>query len=231
MSWDDYAEQYRQVDHLAEEVPEVLRKALEGRSGDFLDVGCGEGFLLDRVTKQFPAWSITGFEISRARGDMASARGHHVLVDAGGVVPVEPESFDVVACCHVIEHVDDDFEYAAYLASLVRPGGYLYIETPVKLSGAWYFRHNPKAGWVLDPTHVREYRSADAANEPLIAAGLTVVDSELSQIRLSLASAEALVRRVLRRPPSTKSQLTGWRSKHLSLPRYRIQSVLVSKPL
>jgi hypothetical protein len=57
-----------------------------------------------------------------------------------------------------------------------------------------------------------------------------VVASELTQIQLSLASAEALVRRVLRRRPSTKSQLTGWRSRHLSLPRYRIQSVLVHKP-
>jgi 2-polyprenyl-3-methyl-5-hydroxy-6-metoxy-1,4-benzoquinol methylase len=231
MSWDDYAEHYRQVDHLTDVVPPVLREALAAADGDFLDVGCGEGFLLDRVTREFPSWTITGFEISRARADMAGARGHHVLVDEDGVVPVAPESLDVVACCHVIEHVDDDFEYARYLASLVRPGGHLYIETPVKLAGAWYFRRNPRAGWVLDPTHVREYRSEEAVNEPLTAAGLVVVNSELTQIQLSLASAEALVRRVLRRRPSTKSQLVGWRSKHLALPRYRIQSVLVRKPV
>ena len=57
-----------------------------------------------------------------------------------------------------------------------------------------------------------------------------VVAEELTQIQLSLASAEALVRRVFRRRPSTKSQLVGWRARHLSLPRYRIQSVLVRKP-
>lgn len=230
MSWDEYAEQYRQVDHLAEEVPPVLAPALKPPTGSFLDVGCGEGFLLDRVRREHPEWSLTGFEVSQSRADIAASRGHHVLVDADGTVPVEPESFDVVACCHVIEHVPDDVEYARYLASLVKPGGHLYVETPVKLPGAWYFRRNPKAGWVLDPTHVREYRSTAAVNAPLEGAGLEVVGEEATPIQLSLASAEALIRRVTRRPANRASQPTGWRAKHIKLPRYQIQSVLLRKP-
>lgn len=230
MSWDEYAERYRQVDHLAPGVPPVLSPALAAPTGSFLDVGCGEGFLLDRVGREHPSWQLTGFEVSPSRADIAAARGHRVLVDGDGTVPVAPESFDVVACCHVIEHVPDDRAYAAYLASLVRPGGHLYVETPVKLPGAWYFRRNPQAGWVLDPTHVREYRSATAANAPLLAAGREVVGESATPVQLSLASAEALVRRVLRRPARPPSQPTGWRAKHLALPRYRVQSVLLRKP-
>lgn len=231
MSWDDYAEQYRQVDHLAQEVPKVLAPAFVSTTGTFLDVGCGEGFLLDRVRREHPSWEVTGFEVSRSRAHIAAARGHHVLVEQDGTVPVAPESFDVVACCHVIEHVPDDEEYARYLASLVKPGGYLYVETPVKLPGAWYFRRNPEAGWVLDPTHVREYRSTTAANAPLQGAGLEVVNDEATPIQLSLASAEALVRRITRRPPDRPRPLTGWRAKHIKLPGYQIQSVLLRKPL
>lgn len=231
MSWDAYAEQYRQVDHHADEVPPLLQRAFAGGSGRFLDVGCGEGFMLDRVRRHHPDWSTTGFEVSRARADMAAARGHEVLVDPSGTVPVPPAEFDVVASCHVIEHVPDDVAYAEHLASLVAPGGFLYVETPVKLSWAWYFRRNPEAGWVLDPTHVREYRSAEAANAPLLAAGLDIVEERTSAIQLSLASAEALVRRVLGRPPSPRSTATGWRSRHLTLPRYRVQSVLLRKPI
>jgi 2-polyprenyl-3-methyl-5-hydroxy-6-metoxy-1,4-benzoquinol methylase len=231
MTWEDYAEQYRQVDYVAEEVPPLLDRVLEAGTGSLLDVGCGEGFLLDHVRQHRPDWSITGFEISRYRADVAARRGHHVLVDTDGVAPVEPGSFDVVSCCHVIEHVPDDGEYARYLTSLVRPGGYLYVETPVKLWGGWYFRRNPKAGWVLDPTHVREYRSAEAANAPLRAAGLELVAHELTPIRLSLASAEALVRRVLHLRPGPQHELTGWRAKYVRLPRYRIHSVLARRPV
>lgn len=192
-------------------------------------MGCGEGFLLDRLRTHHPEWRTTGFEVSRARAEMAAERGHTVLVDAEGVVPVGQETFDVVTCCHVIEHVPDDFAYARYLKSLVRPGGYLYVETPIKLPGAWYFRRNPQAGWVLDPTHVREYRTPEAANAPLVAAGLAVVLEELTPLQLSLASAEVLLRRIVRRQATATPHLTGWRSKTLSLPRYRVQTVLARK--
>lgn len=228
MSWDDYAQQYRQVDHLPQDLPPVLAAGLTARIGRLLDIGCGEGFLLDRIRNHRPDWEITGFEVSHERAEMARARGHEVLVDPDGTVPSK-ELFDVVACCHVIEHVPDDFEYARYLCTLLKPDGLLYIETPVKLRGAWYFRRNAEAGWVLDPTHVREYRSVEAANAPLLAAGLTKVAEECTPLLLSLASAEALVRRVLRRPAPTSGKPTGWRARQLKLPRYRVQSVLLRK--
>jgi 2-polyprenyl-3-methyl-5-hydroxy-6-metoxy-1,4-benzoquinol methylase len=230
MSWEAYAEQYRQVDHGPEGVPPLLDRVLDTDPGTFIDVGCGEGFLLDRVREHRPGWDITGFEISRYRADVAARRGHRVLVDTEGVVPVEPGSFDVVSSCHVIEHVPDDMAYARYLASLVRPGGHLYVETPVRLRGGWYFRRNPVAGWVLDPTHVREYRSAQAANAPLEAAGLEVIAYDLTPIRLALVSAEALFRRVLHVRPGAQRELTGWRAKHVRLPRYRIHAVLARRP-
>lgn len=230
MSWDDYARQYRQVDHLAPEVPPLLETALAGRTGRFLDVGCGEGFLLDRIARDHPGWDSTGFEISEERASIARSRGHKVESDPQGTLPFGPGEFDAVACCHVIEHVDDDFQYARELAALVKPGGVIYIETPVKLPGAWYFRRNPRAGWVLDPTHVREYRSPAAANAPLLAAGLEIVDEDCTPLLLSLASAEALVRRVLHRPLPPDSKPGGWRSRHLKLPRYRVQCALYRKP-
>ena len=40
------------------------------------------------------------------------------------------EAFDVVYCSEVIEHAPDANRFAASLASLLRPGGVLYLTTP-----------------------------------------------------------------------------------------------------
>lgn len=228
MDWDTYAEQYRQIEFTAG-IPDLLASALTG-SGALLDMGCGEGALMDRIRDEHGTrWTVTGFEVSRVRADIAMSRGHTVLVDPSGVVPARAGSFDVVVSCHVIEHVDDDRQYAASLAELVRPGGYVYVETPIKLPGGWYFRRNRRAGWVLDPTHQREYRSADEVRARLRDAGLTVVREELTPIAFSLASADALVRRVLRAgPPSLPAR--GWRARQVRVPRYRQIGVLATRP-
>jgi 2-polyprenyl-3-methyl-5-hydroxy-6-metoxy-1,4-benzoquinol methylase len=228
-SWDDYATEYAQLDHFVEDLPPTLEIALGEGPGRLLDVGCGEGFLLDRVRRQHPEWSTTGLEISEVRADIARGKGHHVVTGEISKA-VAGEQFDVVTCCHVIEHVPDDWSFAQELAALVRPGGYLYIETPLKLSGAWYFRRNEKAGWVLDPTHVREYRSAFEANEPLLNTGLTIRDLRAAPVLLALASAETLVRRALgRRPRADSNRPTGWRARHIAWPRYRVHHVLLKK--
>lgn len=227
--WDAYAGTYRQlVDEST--VPPLLAGVMSASAGSMIDVGCGDGILLDLVRRSFESsWKITGFEISPARGDIARSRGHEVLVDGRGDVPVADGSFDLVTSTHVIEHAPDDHAYAAELARLARPGGLVYVETPVKLRGAWYFRRNPEAGWVLDPTHVREYRSAAAVNAVLESAGLDIVAEDLTQVRFPLAAAELLVRRLTRLPQPTDAR-AGLGAMEVSIPRYRQQAVLARRP-
>lgn len=228
-NWDTYSDTYPQlVDEPS--VPPLLAGSLAASTGSLIDVGCGDGILLDLLARHFgSSWRIRGFEISQNRAEIARGRGHAVLADASGAVPVEDSSFDVVTSTHVIEHVPDDVRYAAELRRIVRPGGLVYVETPVKLRGAWYFRRNPEAGWVLDPTHVREYRSADAVNAVLTRAGLEVVAENLTQIRFPVAAAELLARRVLglHQPTARRS---GLGAREVPIPRYRQQAVLARRP-
>ena len=110
--WDTYATEYPQIDNEAE-LPPLLRAALALVPGDkFLDVGCGEGSLLDLVEEAFNgAWQITGFEISQVRGERAQSRGHRIVVSEDGRVPLPDGFADVVASTHVVEHVPDDLGY------------------------------------------------------------------------------------------------------------------------
>ncbi|SDD14995.1 Methyltransferase domain-containing protein [Geodermatophilus telluris] len=229
MDWDAYAHTYPQLDDETT-VPPLLRRVLDDSAGRLIDVGCGEGALLDRLRETYgEAWSLTGFEVSTVRAEKARGSGHTVLVSGDGVVPVEDGSFDVTTACHVIEHAPDDEVFARELVRVTRPGGLVYVETPVKLPGAWYFRRNPQAGWVLDPTHVREYRSAAAVDEVLTRGGLAVVAEDLTPITYPLAAAGLLVRRVLRLPVST-ARPRGLAARAVPIPRYRQQAVLARRP-
>jgi SAM-dependent methyltransferase len=229
MDWDAYAQTYRQLDD-EPTVPPLLRRVLDGATGTLIDVGCGEGALLDRLRAGYgDSWTLTGYEVSGVRAEMARSHGHTVHTSSDGIVPVEDGAFDVATACHVIEHVPDDGVFARELLRITRPGGFVYVETPVKLPGAWYFRRNPQAGWVLDSTHVREYRSAGAVDDVLVGAGLTVLAEDLTPISYPLAAAGLLVRRVLRLPQSTKRP-SGLAARSVSIPRYRQQAVLTQRP-
>jgi 2-polyprenyl-3-methyl-5-hydroxy-6-metoxy-1,4-benzoquinol methylase len=222
--WDDYAETFPQID-AGNGVPPLLARILAGRKGRLLDLGCGEGQLLEAIRANYPDWDLSGFEVSEVRAEVARRRGFDVSVDTQGVVQFPAGSFHVVASTHVIEHVPDDHEYAAQLRRMVSSEGFVYLETPVRLRGAWYFRRNPQAGWVLDPTHVREYRSAAEVDAVLDKAGLRVEDEELTPISYPLASAFMVVRRLLRLAQST-ARPRGLAAKRIRIPRYRQQAVI-----
>lgn len=228
--WDDYAQLYPQIDNELD-VPVLLRTALalvEGRR--LVDVGCGEGGLLDAVRAEVgSSWHLTGFEISAHRGERARERGHDVLVSEDGQVPLPEGTMDIVASTHVVEHVPDDAAYVRELARLARPGGVVYLETPLKLSGAWYFRRNPQGGWVLDPTHLREYRSAEEVRRLVEQAGLTLLSEDITPISYPLVAAEDVLLRLLKRPQRT-GRPQGIRAARINIPRYRQIAVLAQKP-
>lgn len=229
--WDDYAQLYPQIDNELD-VPVLLRTALslvEGRR--LIDVGCGEGGLLDAVRSEVgTAWDLTGFEISAHRGSRARERGHEVLVSEDGRVPLPDDSMDIVTSTHVVEHVPDDAGYVRELARIARPGGVIYLETPLKLRGAWYFRRNPEGGWVLDPTHLREYRSEAEVHALVEQAGLTLLSEDITPISYPLVAAEDVLLRILKRPQRT-GRPHGVRAARINIPRYRALGLLAQKPV
>ena len=121
--WDDYAELYPQIDNELE-LPVLLRTALALVDGKrFIDVGCGEGGLLDVVRAEVRR--LVGHhrlrDLDRARRARARERGHDVLVSEDGRVPLPDGTADIVASTHVVEHVPDDAGYVREMARLCRP--------------------------------------------------------------------------------------------------------------
>ena len=83
---------------------------------------------------------------------------------------------------------------------------------------------------MLDPTHLREYRSAGEVHSLLDQAGLTLLSEDVTPISYPLVAAEDVLLRLLKRPQRT-ARPTGLRAARVSIPRYRQLALLAQKPL
>jgi len=94
-----------------------------------LDIGCGNGKFLS-VARQ-DGWSVSGIDLDERALAVARAEGHSV--QQGTVADLSAEHFgayDAVTISHVIEHVPDPLADIRQAFRLLRPGGFLYLETP-----------------------------------------------------------------------------------------------------
>ena len=123
-----------------------------------LDVGCGDGRLLDWYAAGLAGARIEthGIEMDESAAAVARGRGHRVVTGRFEVDrELETGSFDLILAFHVIEHVADPEAFARRAAELLAPGGLLVITTPNwdsvdarRFRGHWGGNHFPRH-WTL----------------------------------------------------------------------------------
>jgi len=93
-----------------------------------LDLGCGNGAFLLRARSA--GWVVVGVDFDSKAVEAARSQGLDVRL--GGVESLDPsvEQFDVITLAHVIEHVYHPVEVLQACYDLLKPGGFLWIETP-----------------------------------------------------------------------------------------------------
>ncbi len=110
------------------------------RAGSVLDVGCGEGFFLRRQGGRLKI----GVDLApRARPGEGM-----LIVQADGVdLPFADRSFHTVFAFDVIEHVVEDRAFVESLVRVLKPGGHLWLSTPVAKS---YFLSGRLTRWAME---------------------------------------------------------------------------------
>jgi SAM-dependent methyltransferase len=175
---DGYTENYASIsaDHLAELertaenpwIPEELWRESEAstlaliqrhsRPGDrILDVGVGLGRLLGYV----PDRRRYGMDISLGYLERAAAAGIEVCFARIEDMPYHADSFDIVVCTDVLEHVLDLHLCCSRILSVLRPGGTLIVRVPNRQDLSEY----------LDPAYPYEFvhlRNFDAPSLQLL---------------------------------------------------------------
>ena len=92
-----------------------------------LDLGCGNGDFLLRA--QQAGWRTVGVDFDPKAAALARQRGLDIRVGDINILVNEP-AFDGITLSHTIEHVHDPVAVITACYRLLKPGGWLWLETP-----------------------------------------------------------------------------------------------------
>jgi ubiquinone/menaquinone biosynthesis C-methylase UbiE len=96
-----------------------------------LDLGCGAGELTGALAEA--GVTVAGVDVAEAALRRARARCpevEFVRVEAGGPLPFEDASFELVWCSEVIEHIADTAAALSEVRRVLAPAGRLALTTP-----------------------------------------------------------------------------------------------------
>ena len=99
-----------------------------------LDVGCGGGLLaeaLDSKGAEVTAIDVTeaNIEVAKLHAQKMQVKIDYRLVTAEELAQKESQSFDVVSCLEVIEHVPDPSQLIKACSDLLKPDGQMFLST------------------------------------------------------------------------------------------------------
>ena len=99
-----------------------------------LDLGCGGGILADALSKM--GAEVTGIDMGEAPLSVARLHQlesgqsvHYQQITAEELAATEGQSFDIVTCLEMLEHVPDPGSVINACQQLVKPGGDVFFST------------------------------------------------------------------------------------------------------
>jgi len=99
------------------------------RGGSLLDIGCSSGGFLS--TLRGSAWKLYGVEVEESTAQKARvASGAEVFVGAVESAPFAPESFDVITCFDLLEHLYHPRRFLGSVMKWLKPGGVVLTQVP-----------------------------------------------------------------------------------------------------
>jgi len=123
---------------------QVKRISAHKTGGALLDLGCSSGGFLS--TMRGNAWKLYGIEMEESTAERArAATGAEVFVGDVLDAPFPAESFDVITCFDVLEHVYNPRQFLTRVHQWLKPGGIFYAMMPnidsweARLFGTYWF--------------------------------------------------------------------------------------------
>ena len=103
------------------------------RPDTLVEIGCGDGALLEELGARGLARTLDGFELSASAAELARKRAipgaRRIEAYAGARVPAADGAYDLAVLSHVVEHVPDP---GALLAEAARVARWVLVEVPLE---------------------------------------------------------------------------------------------------
>lgn len=126
----------------------------EGAGKSALDIGCRDGYWTERLKEK-------GYAVSAL--DVRPEYGPALVHDVENGLPFDDDSFDLVWCTEVIEHLHNPRHLLDEIERVLRPDGLAVLTTPN--SGWWFYAVSRFWGWtpqkLQNPDHKQFFKEQD----------------------------------------------------------------------
>lgn len=123
-----------------------IKRYLKRKDSSFLDIGCGNGKVLNLLLKQGYRNGY-GAEISKLFVKEANEKGLRKVFYYDGIkFPFKENYFDLIGSFNVLEHVDNPENFLSSQVKLLKKNGYIIVACPNFLSATFMSNHRRLKG-------------------------------------------------------------------------------------
>jgi SAM-dependent methyltransferase len=150
-------------------------------AGRALDIGCGPGQILTKLSARLPGWKFIGVDRSLTMIHRATSLPHSVFFLAGDAcsLPFGGSSFDLVLCNSVLHHIGHPACLFAEIRRIAKPDAAILLRdlrrpsrVAFPLHVRWYGRHYDGLMYSLYRDSVRAAYTPEELSAMLSAAGI-----------------------------------------------------------
>lgn len=163
----------------------MIRFKKKNKSFSVIDLGCGYGDLLYALKKEgflknvrFCGVDNSAEKIRIFKKTLPEAKSFQSDILKFSR-KLKKDTFDLVICNQVIEHLENDQTLVLEIKNLLKKGGLCYLTSVIKKWYGLYWYRNKYGRIVVDPTHLHEYQSQKDFQNLLVKNGFKIINLKI----------------------------------------------------